>query len=50
MLAVACTPADEAVEVIETPEPAPSINDLWEQANLRFNAIPAAPQSPMGLV
>jgi len=46
MLAIACSPADETAEVVETPQLAPSINDLWEQANLRFNPVPATADNP----
>jgi cytochrome c peroxidase len=42
---IACSPAAEK-KVVETPEPAPSINDLWEQANLRFNPVPATAENP----
>ena len=43
LIAVSCSPAEK---VVETPQPAPSINDLWEQANLRFKPIPAVAENP----
>ena len=43
LIAVSCSPAEK---VVETPQPAPSINDLWEQANLRFNPIPVVAENP----
>jgi len=48
MLAIACSPATEKVADTPqaAPQAAPSINDLWEQANLRFNPIPAAAENP----
>ena len=48
MVAVACSPtADKASDTAQpTPQVAPSINNLWEQANLRFNPIPAAAENP----
>ncbi len=43
MLVIACSPADA---LADTPQPAPSINDLWEQANLRFKPIPTTAETP----
>ena len=45
-LAIACSPTDEVVEVVDTPQAAPSIDDLWEQANLRFSPVPTTADNP----
>jgi len=46
LLAIACSPADDVGDVAQAPQAAPSINDLWEQANIRFNPVPATAENP----
>jgi cytochrome c peroxidase len=46
VLAIACSPAEDGGQAAQAPQAAPSINDLWEQANLRFNPIPASADNP----
>jgi cytochrome c peroxidase len=46
VLAIACSPAEDGDQAVQTPQAAPSINNLWEQANIRFSPIPASADSP----
>jgi cytochrome c peroxidase len=45
-LAIACSPAEDGGQAAQTPQAAPSINDLWEQATIRFNPIPTLADNP----
>jgi len=45
--AIACSPAEQVAQAPQPgPEPAPSLNDLGERANLRFSPIPSTADNP----